>query len=70
MQGRQQHTGLERELEALGGEALAAKGRPSVGKATFAAAIGATVEWYDLNLAPGRCANCCSREDRPRHGDL
>lgn len=41
---------IEHELEVLGGEAIATPQRPSVGRVTFAAAIGATVEWYDFFL--------------------
>ena len=50
MQNQKGHSGFEHELEILGGEAITAKERPSVGRVTFAAAIGATVEWYDFFL--------------------
>ncbi len=50
MQSKNKGSGFEHELEVLGGEDVATKGRLSVGRVTFAAAIGATVEWYDFFL--------------------
>lgn len=50
MQQQEKLTGLERELEFIGGEGVVAKQPPSVGRVTFAAAVGATVEWYDFFL--------------------
>lgn len=50
MQEQKNYSGFERELETLGGEGIATKEPPSVGRVTFAAAVGATVEWYDFFL--------------------
>jgi metabolite-proton symporter len=50
MQDRKEETAFEHVAEILGGEDIAVTSRPSVGKVTFAAVIGATVEWYDFFL--------------------